>query len=399
MTATRREFLKQATLIALAPTVPAFLAEMARGASAAADRRLLVVIQLTGGNDGLNMVIPYADENYYKMRPTLAVRKDQVIRLGDRIGLNPAMPEAVDLFHDGRMSLVQEVGYPNPNKSHEVSMATWQTARFDETEHRTYGWIGSALDATVLSRPSGPHSLLVGDDSPPVALRGRTSVAATVDTLEGMMLSDAALPRLHPAARSLEGGLASFVQRSTLDGLATADRLKAVARQSHDSGALTPPKSELAGRLALVSKLIKSDFGARVYYVAHPGYDTHGFQREVHDRLLRELSQGLKFFLDDLKRSRLEDRVCVLAFSEFGRRVDENASAGTDHGTAAPVLLAGAKLKPGLHGTLSQLPANASVDPVATTDFRQVYQAILTKWLELPAQAALGGRFQELDLF
>ncbi len=143
---TRRDFLKQATLIALAPTVPGFLAETARGANPLPDDRILVVIQLAGGNDGLNMVVPYADETYYRMRPKLAVAKDRVRKLGDAVGLNPSMRAAADLFHDGRLAIVQGVGYPNPNKSHEVSTSIWETARFDPTEHRSYGWLGRALD-------------------------------------------------------------------------------------------------------------------------------------------------------------------------------------------------------------------------------------------------------------
>jgi uncharacterized protein (DUF1501 family) len=391
----RRDFLKQATLISLAPTVPAFLAETARGSVPSADDRILVVIQLSGGNDGLNMVVPYADENYFRLRPKIAIAKDRVARLNDAVGLNPAMRDAADLFRDGRLSIVQGVGYPNPNKSHEVSMAIWQTARFDPTEHRSYGWIGRALDEAPAARGAGPSALLVGSDLPPVAIRGRRSVAAALDSLDDMAVSKSSRPHLSAAGASDES-LAAFVHRSTLDALTTADRLQQAAKQTHASAA--PPDSELAGRLALIARLIKSDFGARVYYAMQSGYDTHAFQRDTHDRLLRELSQALRFFLDDLKRAKLDERVVVLAFSEFGRRVDENASEGTDHGTAAPVLLAGAKIKSGLHGASPKLPSVAGVDPVASTDFRQVYQDVLTKWLNVPAEGVLNGKFPSLNL-
>jgi uncharacterized protein (DUF1501 family) len=392
---TRRDFLKQATLISLAPTVPGFLAETARGSSPSADERILVVIQLTGGNDGLNMVVPYADETYYRMRPKLAVAKDRVRRLGDAVGLNPAMRDAAELFHDGRLAIVQGVGYPNPNKSHDVSMSIWQTARFDPTEHRGYGWIGRALDESPSLPKNGPSALLVGKDAPPVAIRGRRSVAAALENLDELTLGESARPHAGATSASDES-LAAYVRRSTLDTLTTAERLAQSAKHSSDTA--SPPESELGRHLAMIARLIKSDFGARVYYAMQSGYDTHAFQRDTHDRLLGDLSRGLRFFLDELRRAKLDDRVMVMTFSEFGRRVDENASEGTDHGTAAPLLLAGAKIKPGLHGTSPKLPATAGMDPAATTDFRQVYQAVLANWLHLPARSALDGQFSAIGV-
>jgi uncharacterized protein (DUF1501 family) len=391
----RRDFLRQATLISLAPTVPAFLAQTARGATPKTDDRILVVIQLAGGNDGLNMVVPYADDNYYKLRPKIALKKDRVHKLMTTAGLNGAMGDANDLFHDGRLSIVQGVGYPNPNKSHEVSTAIWETARFDPTEHRGYGWIGRSLDEAPSAGRGGPSALLVGSDLPPIALRGRRSIAASLENLDDLSVSAAARP--HPAAPvSAEESLAAFVRRSTLDTLTTADRLKQSAKQPADMA--DRPGSDLARHLSVIGQLIKSNFGARVYYAMQSGYDTHAFQRDTHDRLLRDLSRALGFFLDELKRAKLEDRVLVMTFSEFGRRVDENASEGTDHGTAAPLLLAGGKIKPGVHGTAPKLPAVADIDPVATTDFRQVYQEVVTKWLNLPAEKVLDGKFPGLSL-
>jgi uncharacterized protein (DUF1501 family) len=391
----RRDFLKQATLISLAPTVPAFLAQTARGSTPQTDGRILVVIQLAGGNDGLNMVVPYTNDNYYKLRPKIALKKDRVHQLTKTAGLNRSMGEAADLFHDGRLSIVEGVGYPNPNKSHEVSTSIWETARFDPSEHRGYGWIGRALDEAPKPSHGGPSALLVGSELPPVTLRGRRSVAASLENIDDLTVRDAARP--HPATSAAANeSLAAFVRRSTLDTLTTADRLKQSAKQPAEMA--DRPASDLAGHLALIARLIKSDFGARVYYAVQSGYDTHAFQRDTHDRLLGDLSQALRFFLDDLKRAKLDDRVLVMTFSEFGRRVDENASEGTDHGTAAPLLLAGGKLKPGIHGTLPKLPSAPDVDPVATTDFRQVYQEVVTNWLHVPAEKVLDGKFPGLSL-
>jgi uncharacterized protein (DUF1501 family) len=392
---TRRDFLKQATLISLAPTVPGFLAETARGSTPNADERILVVIQLSGGNDGLNMVVPYADETYYKMRPKLAVEKSRVRKLGNAVGLNPAMRDAAELFHDGRLAIVQGVGYPNPNKSHEVSMSIWQTARFDPTEHRSYGWIGRALDESPVLPKGGPSALLVGKEAPPVTLRGRRAVAAALENLDELTVGESARPHAGASSASDES-LAAYVRRSTLDTLTTAERLAQSAK--HGSDTASPPESELGRHLAMIARLIKSDFGARVYYAMQSGYDTHAFQRDTHDRLLGDLSRGLRFFLDEMRRAKLDDRVLVMTFSEFGRRVDENASEGTDHGTAAPLLLAGAKVKPGVHGTAPKLPTVATVDPATTTDFRQVYQAVLANWLHLPARSALDGQFTPIGV-
>jgi uncharacterized protein (DUF1501 family) len=391
---TRRDFVKQATLISLAPSVPAFLAQTARAASPSWDDRILVVIQLDGGNDGLNTVIPYSDPNYARLRPKLAVPKTRVRRLNDALGLNPVMRDAADLYHDGRLAIVQGVGYPNPNKSHEVSKSIWETARFDPTEHTSYGWIGRAMDEGPAPKSSGPGSVLVGTESVPVALRGRKSVAAALANLDDMVLSNPSTPA---GAVAADASLLGFVQRSTLDALVTADRLQQAAKSR--PAATASSESDFTRRLALISRLIQSDFGSRVYYAVQTGYDTHVYQRDTHERLLRELAEGLRFFLDDLKRAKLDERVAVMTFSEFGRRADENASEGTDHGAAAPLFLAGAKIKAGLHGSAPNLAKIDKGDISSTIDFRQVYRAVLEDWLRLPAPAALGGRFPSLDLF
>jgi uncharacterized protein (DUF1501 family) len=393
MRLTRRDFVKEATLISLAPTVPAFLAQTARAAAPSPDDRILVVIQLDGGNDGLNTVVPYADDNYKRLRPKLAVEKSRVRRLNDAVGLNPVMRDAQDLFHDGRLAIVQGVGYPNPDKSHDVSRSIWETARFDPTEHNGIGWIGRALDEGRAPKGGGPSSVLIGPEAIPVTLRGRKSIAASLSNLDEMVLGDKSKPVIQGAA---EESLLAFVRRSEVDAVATADRLQQAAKPRPDSATL--PYGELPKRLALISRLIQSDFGARVYYAVQTGYDTHVYQRDTHERLLRELSDGLRYFLDELKQAKLDDRVVVMTFSEFGRRADENASEGTDHGTAAPMILAGPKVKPGVHGTTPSLSKLRGVDLVSTVDFRQVYQSVIEQWLRLPAPPALGRHFPVLDL-
>jgi uncharacterized protein (DUF1501 family) len=227
------------------------------------------------------------------------------------------MRDAADLFHDGWLAIVQGVGYPNPNKSHDVSMAIWQTARFDPSEDRAYGWIGRGLDDGPAPRPNAPASMLIGPEAVPVALRGRKSIAAAMANLNDMALGDASNSKPTASATSTDPLLA-FARRSKVDAITTADRLREAARPNRDAS--TPPDGDLGNRLALIAGLIKSDFGARVYYAVQTGYDTHVYQTNTHERLLRELSQGLRFFLNELKRAKLDDRVVVMTFSEFGRR-------------------------------------------------------------------------------
>src|SRR5258708_2133973 len=181
---TRRDFLKQSSLIALAPSLPAFLARSARAAEPGRDERVLVVVQLDGGNDGINTVVPFGDDGYAKHRRALRVATERVIKIDDRVGVNPALRGAADLFEKQQLVIVQGVGYPNPNRSHEVSMRIWQTARFDPEEHKGFGWIGRAADE--LSRPDSgaPSSLLVGDEMTPVTIRGRKSAAGVLASLE-----------------------------------------------------------------------------------------------------------------------------------------------------------------------------------------------------------------------
>ena len=179
---TRREFLKTSSLVSLAPTVSGFLYRTARATDASHDDRVLVVVQMGGGNDGINTVVPFADEGYAKHRDKLRIKEDRLLKLNNRIGLHPAMRAAADMIEDGRLAIVQGVGYPNPNRSHDVSMAIWQSARMDREEHNSYGWIGRALDESATAGATA--SLLAGDDQTPLTLRGRKCVSSSLHSLD-----------------------------------------------------------------------------------------------------------------------------------------------------------------------------------------------------------------------
>ena len=387
---TRRDFLRTSSLLALAPAVPGFLARTARAAQPERDGRVLVVIQLDGGNDGINTVVPFADEGYAKHRKVLRLPKERLVKVNDKVGLHPSLGEFGKLLEAGKLAVVQGVGYPNPNRSHFRSMAIWHTARLDAEEQAGLGWLGRGLD-----QAPGASSLLVGAGPPPVALRGRRAVASAVERIEDFTLAAGADPRKALPRDEPADDLAAFVRRSMLDAYATADRLKEVGRED---GARYP-QTGLANRLRLIARLLKTRVGARVFYTTQGSYDTHSAQIGTHARLLFDLAGAVRAFLDDLTAARLADRVAVLCFSEFGRRVQENGSSGTDHGTAGPVFLAGPGVKGGLVGQTPSMVDLEAGDLKMGLDFRRVYAAVLEDWLGLPAKTALAGTFDRLPLF
>jgi uncharacterized protein (DUF1501 family) len=385
----RRDFLRSLPLISLAPTVPGFIARAARASTPERDSRVLVVIQLDGGNDGLNTVVPHGDEGYAKNRKALRLDAKGLVKVSDGIGLHPAMAAAGKLLESGRLGIVPGVGYPNPNRSHFASMAIWQSARLDAEEHAGPGWLGRGLD-----QMAGASSIYVGSGSIPAAIKGRRASASGLERIDDLTF-DPSIARPAPSAAEGED-LAAFVRRSTLDAYASSDRLAELAKDK--SASARYPGTELAERLKLVARLLKGGYASRVFYTSQGGYDTHSAQANRHFNLLNELSGAIKAFLDDLADSKLADRVMVLCFSEFGRRVLENDSAGTDHGAAGPVLLAGPGVKPGLLGTYPSLADLDDGDLKPTVDFRRVYATILEGWLNLPSEAALGGSFATLPL-
>lgn len=390
---TRRKFVHRSALLSLSPAVPAFLSQSALAAKPIEDEHILVVIQLSGGNDGLNTVIPFRDEDYPKYRRHLRVNTKDVIKLNDSIGFHPGMKAAAELFDAGRLAVVQGVGYPNPNRSHFRSMAIWHSARLDQTDDTGQGWLGRAADATKPTSTAAPDAVFVGDAQVPTAIVGRRSTAVALNNEDDMTLTTGISRPNDPSTVAPQ----SFVQ-ATLDmSFVTAQRL-AEATDIDRNGTSDHPNSQLSRRLRLIAKLIRMKGGTRIFYVEQPGYDTHSAQKIAHERLLREFSSSLKAFLDDMKASGLSERLIVLAFSEFGRRVEENASAGTDHGTSGPVFVAGDSVRPGLLGTYPALADLDDGDLKSTVDFRRVYASLLTGWMGIEAIGPLGGRFEPLQV-
>lgn len=391
----RRELLKRLSVLSLGGTIPTFL-KTAHAASTNSET-ILVVIQLSGGNDGLNTVVPYADDAYHANRTKLRLRSNQLITLDDTTAFHASMRGMVDLFESERLAVVQGVGYPAPSRSHEESMAVWHTASTDQEDHNGYGWLGRAFDH---SSRSNPTSIFVSNQELPTALRGRRATPAAIDSISDF---SSAVPPQQPSLRSADSSrIAEFMRQATVEAYETAKQVESVTSRS-ESGRLGQLNSGLSKRLKTIADLIRSDFGPRVYYCTQSGYDTHAEQFQTHATLLSALSQSLKAFLDDLEAAGLSDRVTVLCFSEFGRQVQENASRGTDHGTAGPVFLAGAPVQGGLFGQAPDLTALHRNAPAHTVDFRSIYASVLHDWLGISDSGGMlpktGREFANLRLF
>jgi uncharacterized protein (DUF1501 family) len=361
-----------------------------RTAEAAEPRRdntILVVLELTGGNDGLNTVVPYADDVYHKSRPTLRVSHDKVLKLDHHVGLHPALKELHKLWESGRLTVVQGVGYPNPNRSHFRSMEIWQTGIVGPAPPA--GWLGGVNDAY----PQW-EMCHVGQGASPLALVGRKSAAQSISSVEEFRLDPGAdLPTRFADHRG--DSVCDQICQRYASARALVHRLDRLRTEL--PSARVP--DDLDGRMETVRRLIEADSPFRVYYTSLGGFDTHAGQLYAHQELMRMLGQAVAGFLEHLKSSKLDDRVLVLVFSEFGRRLKENASGGTDHGSAAPILLAGPSVKAGLvgpHPSLAKLDETG--DPRFSVDFRDVYATLLRRWLYVDPVPILGARNSDLAL-
>lgn len=415
MKTTRRELIRMgiggSALLAGGLTVPTFLARSALAMTEAkTDGKILVVLQLDGGNDGLNTVVPHADDTYQKSRPKLALKAKDIKPIDDRVGLHASLDSFAKLLEDGRLAIVQSVGYPNPNRSHFESMAIWQTARAKPGVEEP-GWLARAIDASPARPGDDAPALHIARQALPQALRGGRQHVPSLATLEQFhrrlgMPENLGTADQRAALDAIAGGggaggdnpLLQFVTRSTLVSYASSARLESVLKNDEDTQPY-PEDYGLAQRLKLIASLIRSGLSTPIYYTQLGGFDTHANQLYSHPGLLRELGRSLLAFLNDLDHAGIGERVAVLVFSEFGRRLRENASGGTDHGTAGPVFLLGKGVAAGLQGPYPDLSVLEGGDPSHAIDFRSVYATVLDRWLNLPAESTLGAVFEPLPLF
>jgi uncharacterized protein (DUF1501 family) len=410
-TYTRRRFLADvsasaatAGLVSLAGSAPLFLMQSAAAGAEQMGESILVVVQLSGGNDGLNTVIPYKDERYKKARPSLAQDVSTIIKLKDDLGLHASLRGFGKLWEANQLAIVQGVGYPNPNRSHFESMDIWHTANLKQGD-RTSGWLGRTFDKLKVDRPeqSSP-ALHLGGEEQPLALAARDVPTPSITSLDQFKLdtnkSESRRQSIESAVaanRPAENDLLKFVATRSTAALKLSHHLEQSAKDYATS--VKYPASPLGGKLKQVAQLIDAGLGNRVYYVTQDGFDTHSDQAAAHSGLLQQLGDALEAFSEDLKVHGHHDRVASLVFSEFGRRVQENSSRGTDHGAAAPLFVVGSKVKAGLIGAHPRLDDLDDGDLKFHTDFRAVYASLLTNWLKWPAQPGLFEAKLPLELF
>ncbi len=404
MHTSRREFLEIAGLsfVSLSSFAPRLFAEVAKE-SAAADKNdnVLVVVELSGGNDGLNTVIPFENDLYYKNRRTLGIPKANVHKIADAVGLHPAMEPLAELYKEGRVAVVQGVGYPEPDRSHFRSMEIWQTASTEKIPPSA-GWLGRLIDQ--LPRKENDDALpgLAFTGSLPQACQAEKTVIPVVGELEAFAgaeqseLKDIVLRRKLSTATGTAKGSVQFLRDQSTAMYRTVDKLKGAAEKYKST--VEYPGSALGGQLKHAAQILAGNLGVRVMYASQDGYDTHSGQADAHAGLLGDLSGSLAAFDKDLRGLGLADRVAVVVFSEFGRRVDENASLGTDHGAASCLFVAGAKVKGGLYGEYPRLDKLGEGDLIFNTDFRSVYATLLDNWLGCPAKKILKGDFSSLSV-
>jgi len=417
MNTTRRDFLKRtigsSAFFSLSATAPSFFARSTVAAAARSrGENVLVIVELAGGNDGINTVIPHGDDAYHRSRNATRYAPNSVLKIDDYHGLHPQMSALKGLYDDGHMGIVQGVGYPNPNRSHFESMDIWHTARptgEGRVAGRDTGWVGRYLDATRSARD------VTGDDVPalhlgvnrqPLALAADTTRIPTISDVNAFKLktrNDVSLRRTIQITarveRSQQDDLLQYIQRSTVNALASSDRVQDALRQYHTP--IQYPTTTLGNQLRTVAQLIEADMSTRVYYVTHGGFDTHANQRNAHAALLKQYSDAVAAFTNDMAHHGHGERVMVMTFSEFGRRVKENASAGTDHGAAGPMFIVGGKARGGLIGKHPSMTRLDQGDLFYHTDFRAVYATLLSRWLGVPAagaQAIMGGAFDPVNV-
>ena len=421
MSTTRRTFLRQlgaVGVVSLGATPPLFLARAAAAAEQQAAKntsgRILVLVQMAGGNDGLNTVVPYGDPEYRRARPGIRISKGEVLRIDDYLGLHPGMTGFKELYDEGTLSIIQGVGYPRPDRSHFRSMDIWHTARPSvrsevETASIENGWLGRALDLTASRHTGTMPALAFGVDRLPLALVASKVHVPTVRSLKEYRLSLGSGPKSdrqlrrrlieeladRPDSAGEAGSELDFLRKTSLTALSTADRLEEV--MSSDKTSVVYPENGLARKLKMVAQIIAADLGTRILFVSLGGFDTHSQQKGAHQALLTELSSAVRSFFEDLKGRRLDDRVLLATYSEFGRRVKENGSLGTDHGAASQLFIASPSVKGGIHGKHPSLTDLTRGDLKHHTDFRSVYATLLEKWLEFPSEPVLGGKFETLD--
>lgn len=404
---TRRDFLKSTAIIAVGAATPPWLAKIAKadflrlaqGGKIAPDN-ILVVCQLSGGNDGLNTVVPYSDANYLRMRPTIGIKEDVVLKINEKVGLHPAMGGFKRLFDAGNASIVQNVGYPNPNRSHFRSMEIWQTANPDNVD--AYGWLGRYLDQEAKHGSLNPILAIELSRQKSQAFRGKVASVPCFASLADVksLIGDADAERHLREVQGMDapaGSATAHVQQANyaaLDAMSELNKVLSKYQSKFEYG-----NDQFAQGFKQIAQLIATSPKTRVIYMSAGGFDTHSNQPQQHERLLKNFSDAIDTFMQEMASLGKAEKVTVLIFSEFGRRCSENASQGTDHGAAAPMFLVGGKLKGGFVGDHPDLVNLDRGDLQYRIDFRQVYSTVLDEWMGADSESIFQKKFQHVQLY
>lgn len=403
----RRDLIKQGGLIAVGLTAPRWLSTIAeadllrqgKGNKATGDT-ILVVCQLSGGNDALNTVIPYADSLYYQNRPTLGLKDTEVLKLNETTALHPSLKGVHDMYKQGKVAIVQNVGYPKPNRSHFKSMDIWQSASPDDK--MKYGWIGRHFDQKLKTGPANPVVALGLYTEKPIALMGDKASIPCFASLADVqnMIGDADSEKM---LREIQGNdvMGDSPLRTVQEANKTAlDAMSVLTKQLKTFAPKQTYGDDPFGKgFKQIAHLIGASPATRVVYFSAGGFDTHARQTDTHANLLQRFNDAVTAFQTEMEALGKADKVVVLVFSEFGRRVRENASVGTDHGAAGSMFLIGKKVKGGLYGGTPDLANLADGDLKFKVDFREVYSATLDHWMGGDSEIVLGQKFNPLGVY
>jgi uncharacterized protein (DUF1501 family) len=391
----RKEFLQVGSLASASLMMPKFLKTFEKKTLVPPGNKVLVVLQFSGGNDGLNTVIPVRNDIYYKSRPRLGIQRDKTLQLTDEVGINPALPFFKNLFDEGSLGIMNSVGYPNPDRSHFRSMDIWQSAS-NSNEYVNTGWLGRYLDAQC-SGCGKPVSALEIDDVLSLALKGeKIKGLAFRDPKKLYNTSNERYYKEISAVHENEEPVADYLYKTLAETLSSADYIYEQSRRHPSSQHY--PATALGKNFQTISSLILSDISTKVYYVSLGSFDTHVNQENQQKRLFTELNDAVNAFVTDMKTNHRFEDVVIMTFSEFGRRVAQNASGGTDHGTANCMFFIGGDLKQkGLINPMPDLNDLNEGDLKHTVDFKSVYASLLHNWLNTDDEKILGKKYQLLD--
>lgn len=393
----RKEFIQIGSLATASLMLPKFLKAFEGRAMVPAGHKVVVILQLSGGNDGLNTVVPFRNDLYYKARPRLGIVKDKALALTDEAGLHPALSAFKELYDDGSLAILNNVGYPNPDRSHFRSMDIWHTAS-QSSEYWNHGWVGRYLDAQC-NGCDKPTQAIEIDDILSLALKGENMKGIAVKdprrlygTANEKFFKD--IMKNHSDDKGEQP--VDYLYKTMAETLSSADYIFQQSRL-HPTNA-EYPKTDLGNSMKTIASLIFSEINTKVYYVSLGSFDTHIGQEGQQQRLFTEMNDAVKAFVKDLKANGRFNDVMFFTFSEFGRRVAQNASGGTDHGTANNMFLISGGLKQ--KGLINELPDLADLDEgdlKYKVDFKNVYATVLNKWLKADDKAILGKKYDYLN--